>query len=40
MKGPIDHVAKNKAAFSNKQQTHDAAGPTGTYIKKGTRDMR
>jgi len=37
MKGPIDHVAKNKAAFSNRQQAFEGAGAATSYIKKGTR---
>lgn len=38
MRGPIDHIAKNKAAFSNKQQAHEGAGASTSYIKKGVRD--
>ena len=35
MRGPIDHVAKNKAAFSNKQQAFEGAGIATSYLNKG-----
>ena len=35
--GPIDHIAKNKAQFSNKQKTLSTATATGTsYLKQGS----
>lgn len=34
--GPIDHVAKNKAAFSNPENTN--IGAYGNYVPKGHRD--